>query len=86
MSKDASSATTNETYEDIRREQEATPPDASGLDELLLPLEAYRILDAIGRRVLWLCTLMIHHANNVRSNTDDLKVGGHQVSSASQFA
>lgn len=35
----------------------------------------------IQRRVLWLCTLMIHHANNIRSNTGDLKVGGHQVSS-----
>ena len=49
----------------------------------LLSPEEYRVLDAIQRRVLWLSTMMIHHANNVRSNPGDLKVGGHQASSAS---
>ncbi|MEO6891708.1 MAG: 1-deoxy-D-xylulose-5-phosphate synthase N-terminal domain-containing protein [Ktedonobacteraceae bacterium] len=86
MSKDASSATTNETDEDIQREQQTAPPDASSRDErVLLPAE-YQILDAIQRRVLWLCTLMIHHANNLRASTDDLKVGGHQASSASMVS
>ncbi|MBA2679690.1 MAG: pyruvate dehydrogenase, partial [Ktedonobacteraceae bacterium] len=86
MSKDASSATTNETDEDIQREQQTAPPDASSRDERVLLPSEYQILDAIQRRVLWLCTLMIHHANNVRASTDDLKVGGHQASSASMVS
>ena len=41
-------------------------------------------LREIERRVLWLSTLMIHHANNVRANPDKpTKVGGHQASSSS---
>ncbi len=40
-------------------------------------------LEAIQRRVLWLATQMIHYANHVRPNHDDVKVGGHQASSAS---
>lgn len=41
-------------------------------------------LRAIERRVLWLATWMIHHANH-RPDADefDVKVGGHQASSAS---
>ncbi len=39
MSKDAYPTATNETYEDIRHKQEATPSDTSDLDELLLPPE-----------------------------------------------
>ena len=35
------------------------------------------------RKVLWLSTWTIHHANHVRPNEDGLKVGGHQASSAS---
>jgi pyruvate dehydrogenase E1 component len=41
------------------------------------------ILQAIERRVLWLSTYMIHHANKIRPNPDGLKVGGHQASSSS---
>ncbi|MBA2469429.1 MAG: pyruvate dehydrogenase [Chloroflexia bacterium] len=42
------------------------------------------VLQEIERRVLWLSTLMVHHANNVRENPDKpTKVGGHQASSAS---
>jgi pyruvate dehydrogenase E1 component len=52
----------------------------------MLSPEDYQTLDAIGRRVLWLCTLMIHHANHVRPNPDELKVGGHQASSASMVS
>jgi len=44
------------------------------------------VLDAIQRRVLWLSTLIVHHANHVRPNPDDLKVGGHQASSASMVS
>lgn len=40
-------------------------------------------LESIQRRVLWLSTYMIHHANHIRPNIDGLKVGGHQASSAS---
>ena len=40
-------------------------------------------LDTIQKRVLWLATNMIHHANHVRPNPDGGKVGGHQASSAS---
>ncbi len=40
-------------------------------------------LAAIERKVLWLSTWMIHHANHVRPSRDGLKVGGHQASCAS---
>ena len=42
-----------------------------------------RTLEEIQQRVLWLATNMIHHANNLRPNPDQSKVGGHQASSAS---
>jgi pyruvate dehydrogenase E1 component len=41
------------------------------------------ILTALERKVLWLATWTIHHANHLRESTDGLKVGGHQASSAS---
>jgi pyruvate dehydrogenase E1 component len=41
------------------------------------------LLSALARKVLWLSSWTIHHANHVRPNTDGLKVGGHQASSAS---
>src|SRR3974390_590869 len=41
------------------------------------------LLAALERKVLWLASWTIHHANHVRQNTDGLKVGGHQASSAS---
>ncbi len=41
------------------------------------------MLERVARRVLWLSTMMVHHANNIRPNKDGLKVGGHQASSAS---
>lgn len=40
-------------------------------------------LDAIQKRVLWLATHIVHHANSVRPNPDGSKIGGHQASSAS---
>lgn len=40
-------------------------------------------IEEVQQRVLWLSTLMIHHANHVRPNLDGVKVGGHQASSAS---
>ena len=44
------------------------------------------VLKNIERRLLWLSTLMIHHANNVRPNPDKTKVGGHQASAASSVS
>jgi pyruvate dehydrogenase E1 component len=41
------------------------------------------ILTALTKKVVWLSSWTIHHANHVRPNTDGLKVGGHQASSAS---
>ncbi|MDS2172843.1 pyruvate dehydrogenase [Nesterenkonia sp. CL21] len=41
------------------------------------------VLDEIAQRVLWLATGIIDAANRGRENTDGLKVGGHQSSSAS---
>ena len=40
-------------------------------------------LTALERKVLWLSSWMIHHANHVRPNRDGIKVGGHQASCAS---
>ncbi len=45
--------------------------------------DRFALLRAIERKVLWLSTWTIHHANHVRPNVDGLKVGGHQASSAS---
>ncbi len=41
------------------------------------------VLENIQQRLLWLSTLIIHHANHVRPNPDGSKIGGHQASSAS---
>jgi pyruvate dehydrogenase E1 component len=41
------------------------------------------ILRELEKKVLWLATWTIHHANHVRDNVDGVKVGGHQASSAS---
>ena len=41
------------------------------------------ILTALERKVLWLATWTIHQANHLRDNSDGVKVGGHQASSAS---
>jgi pyruvate dehydrogenase E1 component len=47
------------------------------------PVPDLQTLDQIQRRVLWLATSMIHHANKVRVSKSGVKVGGHQASSAS---
>jgi pyruvate dehydrogenase E1 component len=50
-----------------------------------MPTEPARLelLSALARKVLWLSSWTIHHANHLRPNVDGLKVGGHQASSAS---
>lgn len=54
------------------------PNEISSIDP-----ETLEALKAIERRMLWLSTQMVHHANNVRPNPEKTKVGGHQASSAS---
>jgi pyruvate dehydrogenase E1 component len=43
-------------------------------------------LETIERRVLWLATRIVDYANRERPKDDDLKVGGHQASSASMVS
>ncbi len=52
------------------------PPIDPAHDEL-------HILRELERKVLWLASWTIHHANHLRADVDGLKVGGHQASSAS---
>ena len=52
-------------------------PEATTADERLANLHA------LEQKVLWLSVWMIHHANHLRPRASDLKVGGHQASSAS---
>jgi pyruvate dehydrogenase E1 component len=47
------------------------------------PHDLLPILGDLERKVLWLSAWMIHNANHLRENTDGLKVGGHQASTAS---
>jgi pyruvate dehydrogenase E1 component len=48
--------------------------------------ETLDVLDSVQRRVLWLATSMVHHANRVRATESGVKVGGHQASSASMVS
>ena len=48
--------------------------------------EHLEVLDRVQRRVLWLAVSMIHHANSVRGKSSQVKVGGHQASSASMVS
>ena len=50
------------------------------------PTRDLPILTALERKVLWLATWTIHNANHLRENSDGVKVGGHQASSASLAA
>src|SRR2546428_3935058 len=44
------------------------------------------VLRELEKKVLWLASWTIHHANHLRESSDGLKVGGHQASSASLAA
>src|ERR687885_1450240 len=57
--------------------------DAETVSRSGLGADDLAVLESIQRRVLWLSTSIVHHANHVRANVDGLKVGGHQASSAS---
>ena len=45
--------------------------------------EKLACLAALEKKTLWLASWMIHHANHLRKNDGDIKVGGHQASCAS---
>ena len=45
-----------------------------------------KTLENIQAKTLWLAVRMIDHANRERENTDGIKVGGHQASSASMVS
>ncbi|MFD0683496.1 transketolase-like TK C-terminal-containing protein [Actinomadura fibrosa] len=60
--------------------QPSVPPSAAGAPD------RDAVLRAVERRVLWLATAIIDHANRVRPNRTGLKVGGHQASSASMVS
>ncbi|MBM3568626.1 MAG: transketolase [Alphaproteobacteria bacterium] len=49
----------------------------------LVPPRDLAMLQALEKKLLWLSTWTIHHANHLRPNRDGLKVGGHQASCAS---
>lgn len=51
--------------------------------ELISRDDSIDLLGKIEKKILWLSTYMIHHANHIRVNEDGLKIGGHQASSAS---
>ncbi|MCZ6875858.1 MAG: hypothetical protein O7G88_20400, partial [bacterium] len=53
------------------------------VDDGQLAADEVAILRNIERRVLWLTTYLLHYINKLRPSPDDLKVGGHQASSAS---
>ena len=52
------------------------PPTGNTPDQL-------HVLKILEKKVLWLSTWMIHHANHIREGDGELKVGGHQASCAS---
>jgi pyruvate dehydrogenase E1 component len=56
---------------------------APTLNESSPPTEQLAMLHELEKKVLWLATWTVHHANHVRESADGLKVGGHQASSAS---
>ncbi len=67
-----------------RTTKSATPTAASVMPaKPSMDVQRLRALESIQRRILWIATNMIHHANHVRPNHDGTKVGGHQASSAS---
>src|SRR5207302_8980962 len=56
---------------------------SSGSHAMAIDSARLETLSALSRKVLWLSSWTIHHANHIRPNSDGLKVGGHQASSAS---
>ena len=55
----------------------------TALPDALSAADRQRMLMELERKVLWLSSWTIHHANHIRPSRDGVKVGGHQASSAS---
>ena len=55
----------------------------TALPNALSAADRERMLIELERKVLWLSSWTIHHANHIRPSRDGVKVGGHQASSAS---
>lgn len=62
---------------------QVSPPDANDRPLRASASGEDTVLDEIAQRVLWLATSIIDRANRGRANSDGVKVGGHQSSSAS---
>jgi pyruvate dehydrogenase E1 component len=52
-------------------------------DTAVVDADTLAVLRELQKKVLWLATWTIHHANHGRPHPDGLKVGGHQASCAS---
>ena len=50
------------------------------------PVRTMTMLEQVEARLLWLSHWMIHHANHLRDSDDEIKIGGHQASSASMVS
>lgn len=61
----------------------ASNSDNAGAKPTSVEPETLAMLRELERKVLWLSSYMIHHANHEVDRGDGLKVGGHQASSAS---
>jgi pyruvate dehydrogenase E1 component len=60
--------------------------DILATDRQFTPGVDLETLAAVERRVLWLATRIVDYANRERPKDDELKVGGHQASSASMVS
>ncbi len=60
------------------RTEPTVPSNVAGVSA-----DTFVSLSELSKKVMWLSTWMIHHANHIRPSRDGLKVGGHQASSAS---
>ncbi|MGI9658087.1 MAG: pyruvate dehydrogenase, partial [Gaiellaceae bacterium] len=60
--------------------------ERESVDEPAISSTELDALRSVERRVLWLATRIVDYANRERPKTDELKVGGHQASSASMVS
>ncbi len=61
----------------------ASRADGGTVDGAVVDRDTLALLGALERKLLWLASWTIHHANHLRESRDGLKVGGHQASCAS---
>ena len=60
--------------------------ERESVDEPAITKTELDVLRSVERRVLWLATRVVDYANRERPNSDQMKVGGHQASSASMVS